>query len=142
MLKALTPENFKKYGRIIEYPKRDLKAKKRNLWKVILVDKFAKGWRIAYLIVRNKAIKRLERHPFTYESFEPISGKALLLVSRGASPQMIDSFRLSKPVILKKGIWHGVVSISLESDIKITENAKVQCQFWQLPTKLPKRHDR
>ncbi len=139
MQKNITNENFKQYGKIIAYPKKHLKGTKRNLWKIILTDETARGWRIAYLVVRDRSVKRLERHPNTFESFEPVAGKTLLFVSQGKVPEKIECFNLNTPVILKKNIWHAVVTVGDESEIKITENAKVVCQYWPLGYKLPKK---
>jgi hypothetical protein len=43
---------------------------------------------------------------------------------------------LDKPVILKKGLWHGVVALGDEADIKITENASVRCVYWKTGIKM------
>ncbi len=77
-------------------------------------------------MVRDKEITKLEQHPDSLESFEPVSGRSLLYLAAGKEASKIECFHLSKPIILKKGIWHGVVTLDRESEIKITENAKVK----------------
>ncbi len=89
------------------------------------------GWRIAYLVLRDKIIDKLERHPGTYESFEPVRGKTVLYVADREDETAVRAFHLTRPVILNKGIWHGVVTLGDESEIKITENAYVRTVFWK-----------
>ncbi|MFA6282123.1 MAG: hypothetical protein WCY05_06465, partial [Candidatus Omnitrophota bacterium] len=81
MLKKLNSQNFKSFGHIIHHPYKDSHAKDKNLFHIVLEEKEPLGWRIAYLIVRDKGIDKLEQHPGTFESFEPVYGKALLFVS-------------------------------------------------------------
>ncbi|MCU0651548.1 MAG: hypothetical protein MUC39_01215 [Candidatus Omnitrophica bacterium] len=135
MLKKITTKNFRPFGRVIEYPAKGLKNKKTNLFCIVLTESQPRGWRIAYLVVRDKAIDKLERHPDTYESFEPVSGKTILYLARPGIPSKVESFILDKPVILNKGVWHGVVTLSNESEIKITENARVKSDFRNLPSR-------
>ncbi len=129
--KKITPANFKDFGCLIDFPDRSRRTKSKNLFRIV-VRQPKLGWRIAYLIVRDKKITRLEQHPGSLESFEPLSGKGLIFVSKKKEAAEISCFYLDKPVILKKGIWHGVVSVSSECDIKITENSNVKCVYWNL----------
>ncbi len=136
VINKINSKNFHKYGWVIEYPDKNAKSKKKNLFRIVVREKALLGWRIAYLIVRDKAIKKLEQHPESLESFEPVSGKSILYVSNRNDPKEIRIFLLDKPVILKKGIWHGVVTLDGETEIKITENAKVKCVYWPLGFEL------
>ncbi len=129
--KNITPANFKRFGKIIEYPGLSKKSKRKNLFRIVLQDAKAPGWRIAYLVVRDKLIDRLEQHPGTFESFEPIKGKAVLYVAGQKNARKVESFLLDKPVILKKGIWHGIITKGKSAEVKITENAKVKCVYWR-----------
>ena len=138
MIKKITPKSFRKYGCLIAYPKKNLKSKKHNLFRIVLKETKPTGWRIAYLVVRDKAIKKLEQHPFSFESFEPVRGKSLLYVAKKKNAKNIESFLLDRPVILKKNIWHGVVTVGRESEIKLTENTKVKCVYWPLSFRLKK----
>ncbi len=130
--KKITALNFKKYGYIIQWEGPENK-KENNQFRIIIRDFKAKGWRIAYLVVREKQIKFLERHPVSFESFEPVKGKAILYVSNEKVPQVIEAFVLDKPIVLLKGIWHNVLSRTKETHIKITENNKVQLIRYILP---------
>jgi ureidoglycolate hydrolase len=132
MARVISVKNFKRYGWVIEFPKKSVKEKDKNLFRIVRSDRAACGWRIAYLVVRDKEIRRLEQHPMTFESFEPAAGRSLLYVADKKDPRHIECFRLNRPVILKKGIWHGVVTQTREAEIKITENAKVKCISWRL----------
>lgn len=129
-------ENFKPFGWIIDYPGKAC-CRSKNLFRIVVRQKKT-GWRIAYLVVRDKVITRLEQHPESLESFEPVSGKSLLFVSRKKNAEDIQCFYLDKPVVLKKGIWHGIVTLGREADVKITENDSVRCVYWVLERSLGK----
>ncbi len=132
---------FRPFGRIIQYPHKEKKGSQRNLWRVVHTEKARVGWRIAYLVLRDKTIGRLECHPFSDESFEPVKGKALLFVSRKPDLAAVRCFLLDRPVIVKKGIWHGLVSLSAETEIKITENASVACRYWPIGRRVRTSQD-
>ena len=138
MSQKITAANFRAYGWVIEYPKKHLKGKTKNIFRIVLTEHGRQGWRIAYLIVRDKTIKRLESHPFSFESFEPVRGRSLIFVAKKKDARTIESFTLDRPIILKKNIWHGVVTLSNECEIKLTENAKVKCVYWPLSGRLRK----
>lgn len=137
MVKTINSKNFRPYGRVIEYPKKHLKSNKRNFFRIVLTENNRYSWRIAYLIVRDKTISRLEYHPHSFESFEPLHGQNFLYVAKDKNVQLIECFSLGKPILLNKEIWHGVVTVTDETEIKLTENAKVHCVYWSLGFKLP-----
>jgi len=123
--KKITKSNFKQYGSVIEWQGPENK-KENNQFRIVIHDPDVKGWRIAYLIVREKQTDFLEQHPHSYESFEPVKGKSILFVSLGKKPSKIEAFILDKPVVLVKGLWHGVIAVGREAHIKITENNHVK----------------
>ncbi len=123
-LKKIETDIFRKYGYLIDWNNHKQKGS-GNQFRIVTRERVAQGWRIAYLIVKDRAIDRLEQHPNSMESFEPIRGKAVLHVCNQKKPSRVESFILDKPVILRKGVWHGVTSISDETHIKITENHRV-----------------
>jgi len=135
--KKITRANFKKYGYIIDWQGKENK-KGNNQFRIVINDSDVMGWRIAYLIVREKQVDFLEQHPFSYESFEPVKGQAVLYLSKGKTPGKIESFFLDKPVVLKKGIWHAITTISKQTEVKITENNSVQLHKYHLGYKLGK----
>ena len=136
MIKSISPQTFRQYGWIIDRPRKGSKGKKKNLFRIVLKEPQNLGWRIAYLVLRDKTITCLEQHAETFESLEPVKGKCLLYLANCKDPDKVDCFYLDKPIILKKGVWHGVVSLDGEAEIKITENAKVKSRYWPLGFKL------
>ena len=109
-IKILTHKKMRPYGRIIDG---------QFLYDNGCGDKFgvllkekSKGWRIGYLILRKKALIRLESHPDSLETFEPASGKPLIALAPRARPDKPELFLLDKPVVLKKGVWHDVMAVS------------------------------
>ncbi|MDD3982475.1 MAG: hypothetical protein WC583_00365 [Candidatus Omnitrophota bacterium] len=136
MPKKITPASFRKYGKLIHYPDIQTKDKHKNLFRIVLSESRGHGWRIAYLVVRDRVIGDLERHPGTFETFEPVKGRVLLYVARDRDARKIDCFLLDRPIVLFKGVWHGVVSLDREAEIKITENAVVSCEYWSTGLRL------
>jgi ureidoglycolate hydrolase len=132
MIRRITAASFKLYGRVIEYPEELYRRDGKNLFRIVLRESIPVGWRIAYLVVRDRKIQRLEQHVDTFESFEPVKGRSLLYVARNKDEGAIECFRLDRPVILYKGIWHGVITLTGETDIKIAENVKVRSIYWKL----------
>ncbi|MBI4846622.1 MAG: hypothetical protein HY810_09190 [Candidatus Omnitrophica bacterium] len=139
--KKINKNNFKKYGWIIEWDGQE-KAKSVNQFRIVIRDRKVIGWRIAYLIVREKIIDKLEQHPFSMESFEPVKGEAVLFICSGKTPEKIEAFKLDQPVILKRGIWHGIICIGKEAHVKITENNRVKLVFRKLGFKLSLQPER
>ena len=143
MQKILSPDptNFRRYGKIIGYPNKNSKGTVRNLWRIVHTEHAKVGWRVAYLVLRDKSISRMECHPGSDETFEPVKGRALMFVSLDKDLKSIKCFVLDNPVILKKGTWHGLVSVSLQTEIKITENAKVTCRYWPFGFRIRRIED-
>lgn len=127
MKNVLSPnaKNFASFGKIIEYSNISKKGMTRNLWRILHVENAKVGWRVAYLVLRDKTIGQLGMHPESDETFEPLRGRALLFVSPDKDIKNIQCFHLDKPLILNKGIWHNVLSLTPETHIKIFENADV-----------------
>lgn len=135
-IKKLNSKNFRKYGRIIEYPNMQAKGNTRNLWRIVHTEDAKVGWRIAYLVLRDKTVGRLERHPKSDETFEPIAGETLFFVSDSEDYSKIECFYLDKPIVLNKGMWHALITLGEESEIKIVENAKVKCEYLKFPFRM------
>jgi ureidoglycolate hydrolase len=95
-----------------------------NGFGIVFKEKSA-GWRIAYLVVRKHKIVRLEKHPNTAETFEPVKGKAIIALASSKTPNDYKLFALDKPVVLKKGVWHNVAALTTTCEIKICEAIKV-----------------
>lgn len=140
MIKTISPRTFRPYGWVIEFPagkiRRTARHRHKNLFAIVKSRRGASGWRIAYLVVRERSIRRLERHPGVLESFEPVKGRCILYVSSSRAHDRIAAFYLNRPVILKQGLWHGVVTVTARTEIKITEDARVRSEYWRLPFSL------
>src|ERR1044072_5109230 len=119
MIKKITLQNFRRYGRLIGYPGKELKSPRRNLFRIVIKENARFGWRIAYLIVRDKLINRLEQHPLSHESFEPVKGQSIIFVTKKKDVRSIEAFYLDRPVIIYKGICHGGARISQEGELKL-----------------------
>jgi len=132
LIQSPNKTNFKKYGKIIEYPRKELKGTTRNLWRIVHDIPQRTGWRVAYLVLRDKSIGRMECHPASDETFEPVKGCALIFLAKDQDFNAIECFELDKPIVLYKGIWHGLISVSPEAEIKIIENHAVSCNYWRL----------
>ena len=70
--------------------------------------------------------------PASRESFEPLHGLTVLVVATHENPEEYEAFILDKPVCLKKGIWHQVLALTEEAQVKIVENLEVQSEFYDL----------
>jgi ureidoglycolate hydrolase len=86
MIKKICPKNFQRYVWIIVYPHKKAQRKKKNLFRIVLQENKSPGRRIAYLVVRDKGINKLERHPQTFESFDPARGRSLLYLAGEQRP--------------------------------------------------------
>lgn len=126
----ITDKTFRSYGKLIDYPDKNKKGPVRNLWRIVHRAPNTNGWRTAYLILRDRSIGRMESHPMSDESFEPVKGTALFFVALTKDIHRIECFRLDRPVILFKGVWHGLVAEGNETEIKITENLNITCRYW------------
>ena len=126
-INRLTRKNIKPYGWIIDsgFIKDDGRGDK---FGVLLKERSA-GWRIGYLILRKKNIIKLERHPDSLETFEPVKGKAVIILATDKYPGKRETFLLDKPVVLKKGVWHNVASLSGKCEMKIFENIEVKTEY-------------
>lgn len=135
-IKKITAKSFAKYGKVIEYTGNKSGKANNNLFCINIRETRPLGWRIAYLVIREKVICRLEQHRESLESFEPVKGNALLFVAKEKQESAIECFTLDKPAVLYQGIWHGVITLAKESEVKITENAYVRSIYWPLRTSL------
>ena len=126
-IRTITRESFAPYGSLLAFspePENDLFE--------IVVREQKEPWRIAMLRVVRRAAERLERHPGSMETFEPVSGVSVLLVADPATPDNWEAFLLDQPVCVGKGVWHEIITLSEESLCKLTENLDVECVYHPL----------
>ena len=125
-LENINPENFAAFGDILEFPS-NVTA---NFHIVVREEK--SPWRLAVLRFDRHSVERLENHPESMESFEPLEGSSVLLLAEHEHPDIIKAFFLDKPVCLFKGVWHDVLALSSEAKVKITENLEVTSEYHNL----------
>lgn len=123
-IKYPTKSNFKKYGLILESTKKTTSSKSKTQYEVLTGSKSI-GWLLAYLVVRNRSCKSIQQHPTSLESFEPVKGVCILIVAPVKAPKKLEAFVLDKPIVLWKGVWHDVIALSEEAEVKIAENMGV-----------------
>lgn len=132
-LQSIQKENFNKYGKILEFS-----DSCKEPFEVIITEENS-PWRLAVFRYSNKTVGRMECHPQSLESFEPLKGVTVLIVAPHDHPQDFEAFVLDRPVCLYKGIWHQVLSLSDEAQVKIAENLEVSSQFYDFETELELR---
>lgn len=93
-------------------------------------------WRIAIFRYNNKSTNTLECHPSSKESFEPLKGITILILAGHETPESYEAFVLDKPVCLHKGVWHQVLALTEEAQVKITENLEVESMFYKLQKEI------
>ena len=125
-LENITAETFAPFGDILEFPQ-NVTADFH-----IIVREEKDPWRIALLRFDRHSVKRLENHPESMESFEPLEGIAVILVAEHETPENLRAFLLDKPVCLFKGVWHDVLALSSGAKVKITENLEVRSEYHNL----------
>ena len=107
----------------------------RESFEIVITEE-REPWRLAVFRYRNKSVKRLECHPTSLESFEPLNGMTVLIVAEHDRPAEYEAFLLDKPVCLYKGIWHQVLSVTDEAQVKIAENLEVNSEFYDLEREI------
>ena len=125
-LQYVQRETFLPYGDVLEFP-----AGIEETFCIITTEE-KEPWRLAVFRYTNKEIQRMECHPTSRESFEPLHGLTVLVVATHENPEEYEAFILDKPVCLKKGIWHQVLALTEEAQVKIVENLEVQSEFYDL----------
>lgn len=123
-LQSIHRETFEKYGVVLEFGEEC-----KEPFQIIITEE-KEPWRLAVFRYVNKEVKSMECHPTSMESFEPLQGVTVLLVAEHDKPEAYEAFILDKPVCLKKGIWHQVLALTDEAQVKITENLEVNSEFY------------
>ncbi len=124
-IEPLSAETIAPFGYLIAHPGGER-------FQVICSESDPVGWQIAVNRIANRTVDQLACHPNTMESFEPVSGTAVLLLASPDSPADWRAFILDRPVCIRKGVWHATVTLSEEAFVKITENVHVEADFHQL----------
>ena len=125
-LESISAKAFEPFGTVLEFPE----GFEGNFF---IVDTDENNpWRVAVFRYWNKEIQRIECHPTSKETFEPLSGVTVLIVAEHETPYDYHAFILDKPVCLKKGVWHQTLTLTDEASVKITENLEVESVFHDL----------
>jgi ureidoglycolate hydrolase len=125
-IRRISKKAFAKYGTLLTPPD------KNKVFTVVCGDKDAAGWRIGVVIIGPDEVSQLEAHPESLETFEPVSGTSVLLVSETDKPDSIEAFLLDQGVLVNKNIWHGLSVLSERAEVKVTENFEVASVFHKL----------
>lgn len=125
-IQSIDRERFKKFGYVLEFPENEEKP------FYIVAEEEREPWRLAVFRYSSKSVNVLECHPASMESFEPLKGLTVLIVAEHDRPSQHEAFVLDKPVCLYKGIWHQVLSLTDEAQVKIAENLEVTSEFYDL----------
>ena len=125
-IQILTQSAFAPFGTVLEFP-----AESTNRFEIIVREP-DHPWRLAVFRDNKRSATKLENHPTSMETFEPVRGTTLLLVAEHDLPDDFSVFLLDKPICLHKGVWHDVVALSDEVLIRITENLEVFSEFHAL----------
>ncbi len=130
-LKSIHQRDFAKYGKVLEFTE----AACEEPFEIVITEE-QEPWRLAVFRYNNKSVKRMECHPLSLESFEPLQGITVLIVAAHDTPEEYEAFILDKPVCLYKGIWHQVLSLTDEAQVKIAENLEVVSEFFDLQKEI------
>jgi ureidoglycolate hydrolase len=126
----ITADSFDKYGTVLEFSK-DFDG----VFEIIIKQPDS-GWRLALLRHSGKTGRVMECHPRSMETFEPLSGILLIIVAPHDRPLDFEVFLLDKPVCLHAGVWHQVISLAAESQVKIAENYQVESEYFELESDI------
>jgi len=129
-LKSIHKDDFEKYGKVLEFSEACTEP-----FEIVITEE-KEPWRLAVFRYTNKTIKRMECHPTSLESFEPLSGVTVLLVAEHDKSEEFEAFLLDKPVCLYKGIWHQVLALTDEAQVKIVENLEVNSEFFDFEKEI------
>jgi len=127
-IKTIHRESFS-YGVVLEHVNQD-----EGYEPLVTVE--SRGWIWAVLTFRRKTIPRIECHPTSKESFEPVFGTTLIVLAPPEAPDDIEVFLLDQAVMLHEGVWHEVMALSDVARVKITENNDVTSQYHDLGFEL------
>jgi ureidoglycolate hydrolase len=130
-IEALDPDAFAPFGVLITRPGRH-----GDGWYDVVIEEAASPWKIAVYEFDRRGTTRLENHPTSKESFEPLTGVGLLIVAPPGAPEDWRVFLLDQSVCLYEKVWHQVVSLSAYAQVKITENIAVTSEFHDFADEL------
>jgi ureidoglycolate hydrolase len=128
-IKTIDRDSFNPYGVVLEHVEQE-----EGYEPLVTVQ--SRGWIWAVLTFRRKVIARIECHPTSKESFEPVFGTTIIVVAPPDAPDEIEAFLLDQSAMLHEGVWHEVLALSDAARVKITENNDVTSEYHDLGFEL------
>jgi ureidoglycolate hydrolase len=118
-IETITPEAFAPYGHVLDHDPQG------EAFQPLFTDASATcGWRVAILKAAPGPIQRLHRHPDSEECFSPLAGAPCIAVADPESPKAFRTFRLDRPIVMRRDVWHEVFSADdRPAQVFIAENA-------------------
>lgn len=134
-LTRLEEDPFRPFGRILNpRPGEAAVVSEQDVFAFYVpFQELSGGWQIGFLEYTGRVLHQLERHPNTPEVFSPLRGEALLVLATDPGDERAyRAFRLEKPIVLNRGVWHGVIALSPKPEILIVENPDVVDEYHPL----------
>jgi len=132
-IRTIDEASFAPYGDVLDFTSTKPSDEGAfGRFQIITRSEDPTGWRLALLRFSNRECRRLEQHPSSKESFEPVSGVSLLFLAVPGHPEQVEAFLLDRPVCLNEGVWHDVVALSQSAVVKIAENLNVESEIIEL----------
>ena len=86
------------------------------------------GWRVAEVPVFDREILSMSLHDNTPEAFFPVEGRTALAVANKDDFSDCRLFLLDQPMMIRAGVWHGLMAVTEESRILVGEDAEVHLE--------------
>src|SRR5262249_23560574 len=118
-LRRVTSEAFAPYGQVLGWSAAD-----GQRLQVATEEHGGGPWMLATVRVDAHAVSYLARHPESSEPFPPLPGPAVLLLAAPEAPEDYAAFLLDAPVVINRGIWHGMCALSETAIVGIAENVE------------------
>jgi ureidoglycolate hydrolase len=118
-LRRITPESFARYGQVLVWD-----AAQGQRLQVATEESAGAPWMLATFRVDAHEITYLAEHPDSIELFAPLSGVAVLLLALPEAPESYEAFLLDVPVVINRGVWHGMCALSEAAILGIAENVE------------------
>ncbi|MBI2941558.1 MAG: hypothetical protein HYY04_14080 [Chloroflexi bacterium] len=118
-LKRITPESFARFGKVLTW---DPTVGKRL--QIAAEEHRGAPWMLATFRVDAHQITYLAEHPDSIELFWPVSGTGVILLATPEAPDDFEAFLLDVPIVINRGVWHGLCALSEEVILGIAEDVK------------------
>lgn len=113
-------KQFERYGRVL----RDMRKEGGEIFR----EEGNSGWRLAEIPVLEKEVTSMSLHNNTAEAFFPLEGTAILTVALDEDFQKCESFVIDRPLLINRGVWHGLTALTEQCRLLVVENADVHLE--------------